>query len=654
MTWFDAVPSFLAALALVFLPGLVLARALGARGITWLAVSAPLSATLIGVGAIVTQMVHVRWTPLALVLLALAVSAGAWFIRYFVELRRSTDRAPLWVRSPNATIAGLLGGLVLAAIILGWRMTRIFIAPGNISQTYDNVFHLNAVRFILDTGNGSSLHLASLDSSGSGAFYPAVWHDLVSLVVQLSGSSIPVGLNAVNLVLGAFVWTISAMFLATRVLGSRPAVYLVTGALAGAFSAFPYLLLEFGVLYPNFLAITLLPVAIALIADVLRVSTVSHPGWLRGGILLLAILPGVALSHPSIVIVLGAFAIPVIAFWMYKQCRAFLNRDLAIRWLAASAVATVGYWFILNFIWDKFRPSEKASFWPPRQTIAQALGEGLANAPLGSPISWTITLLTLAGIYGVLRNRKHLWLLGLLIIGIGLFVVVSGFEKGELRSSITGVFYNDSYRLAALLPVVGIVVAVYGTIWIFDLVCTKIRISPEFRNQKRWIAVMITGTLAVFGLSVLAQDNTVDNAVDRARSIYSLTPNARLLSTDEAALIARADKTIPADATVLVNPATGASLVYALEDRRVLLPAVSSTPSPQESILIDHLSELARNPDVCAAIKSLNSYYVLDFGNEQINDLHKPFPTSEQLSTTLGLTLIDHEGPARLYRVDGC
>ncbi|MDD0858805.1 hypothetical protein NHF46_15765 [Arthrobacter alpinus] len=353
---------------------------------------------------------------------------------------------------PKATVAGLLGGLGFGAIILGWRMTRIFITPENISQTYDNVFHLNAVRFILDTGNGSSLRLATLDPSGPGSFYPAVWHDLVSLVVQLSGSSIPVGLNAVNLVLGAVVWTISVMYLATRVLGSRPAVYLVTGSLAGAFSAFPYLLLGFGVLYPNFLAITLLPVAVALLTDVLRVSTVSHPGWLRGGILLLVILPGVTLSHPNIAMAFAVFAIPIIAIWLYKQVRACLNHDLAIRWLAASLVATAGYLLALQFAWEKFRPSKEASSWAPRQTIAQALGEGLANAPLGSPYRGRLHCLpslvytdcyAVANIFGCLDSCS---------LGLGYLLSYPASKKGNfgrplpVSSTMTATGWPHYYR----------------------------------------------------------------------------------------------------------------------------------------------------------------------------------------------------------------
>ncbi|MHA7305437.1 DUF6541 family protein [Arthrobacter sp. TMN-49] len=653
MNWFDTVPTLLVAAALIFLPGAILARALGARGITWLALSAPLTMSLIGSGAIFAQSANIRWTPIVLLIVTMVVAGAALGIRYLVEIKHRKDAVSLWVRPPNATVAGLIGGLTIAAAVLGWRLTRVFISPENISQTYDNVFHLNAVRYILDTGNASSMQLASLDPLATGSFYPAVWHGLVSLVAQLAGSTIPVSLNASNIIIGSLVWTISSMYLTTRVLGSRPAVYLMTGALAGAFSAFPYLLLGFGVLYPNFLAIALLPVAIGLVADVLRVTRVGHPGTLRGLILLIALLPGLTLSHPSIAIVLGAFALPLIAYWFYMRLRAAHVHELAWPWLMASVAAIVAYSFILKFVWDKFRPSEKASFWLPTQTIAQALGEAVANAPMRGPISWVVVCLTVIGLYALVRSQKQVWLVGTLAVGTFLYVVVSGFEEGALRTSLTGVFYNDSYRLAALLPVIGIAVAVFGTIWLFDLACLKLQ-ANQVGHPRRWVSALTVGSLAAAGLGVMAQDNSVDSAVERARSGYSISPEAPLLSTNEAALIARVHQTIPADATVIANPATGASLVYALGSRHVLLPAVSSSPTPQEMVILRHLSEMERDPKVCDAITSLNSFYLLDFGSQQINEMDKPFPTSEQLAQTTGLTLLDQEGHAKLYRIDGC
>lgn len=653
MTWFDTVPTLVAAAAIIFIPGAVLARTLGARGITWLAMSAPLTMSLIGVGAIVAQLLHVRWNPLVLAVLTIAVSALCWGARHLVEIRRRPAHGPLWVRPSNATIAGLLGGLAVAVGVIGFRLTRIFIHPGNISQTYDNVFHLNAVRYILDTGKASSLSFGSLGNDGATSFYPGAWHDLVALVVQITGAPLPVGVNAVNMVLAAAVWTVSSMYLATRALGSRPAVYLVTGVLAGAFSAFPYLLLDFGVLYPNFLAITLLPVLIGLIADVLKASVDGQPGAIRAVALTVFALPGIALSHPSIAMVAGAFALPVIVFWLYRQLRAFLAGTLKWHWLLVSIAAGVGFYLVLNYVWDKFRPSAKASFWPPVQTAAQALGQAVANAPMGRPVSLMVLGLTVIGIYALVRSKRHLWLLGALGVGIFFFVVVSGFAKTPLRSSLTGVFYNDSYRLAALLPVVGLPVAVFGAVWLFDLVCSALKLSPA-AGHRRWLAVLAVGTVASLALGYFAQDNSVKSAELSARSSYASSPQSPLLSSDEAALIARTAKTIPAAATVIVNPTTGASLVYALQNRHVILPAVGSKLSPADQTVVKHLTDLATDPAVCAAVKSLDSYYVLDFGSKQINGMRNPFPTSKALSDTPGLTLLDQQGPAKLYRIDGC
>ncbi|ALE06651.1 hypothetical protein AL755_16245 [Arthrobacter sp. ERGS1:01] len=653
MTWLETFPTLVVAAAIVFIPGAILARVIGARGITWLALSAPLTITLVGVGAIAAQIIHVRWTLPALLLVTVGASAVTWAVRYLVEIRRTRESSPLWVRPPLPVWLGLLGGLAVAVVVIGHRLKTIFIHPGNISQTYDNVFHLNAVRFILDSGNGSSLYLGNLGTSGAKSFYPGAWHDLVALVVQASGSSIPVGVNAVNIILAAAVWTISAMYLATRVLGSRPAVYLVTGVLAGAFSAFPYLLMDFGVLYPNFLAITLLPVMMGLIADVLRLSKGRNPGAVRAAVLMVFALPGVALSHPSIAIVLGAFALPAIALWIYRQLRSCLARTLSWYWLFVSVAAGIVFYLVLKYVWLTFRPSAKASFWPPIQTVPQALGEAISNAPMGRPLSWVVATLTVVGIYALVRNGRHLWLLGMLAAGVYLFVVVSGFKAGEQRSSLTGVFYNDSYRLAALLPAAGLAVCVFGTIWLFDLLCSRLKLTPAL-GRKPWMAVMAGGTVAALAVGFLAQDDSIRTTVAHARSAYSISANAPLLSTDEAALIARTDRTIPADATVIVSPATGASLVYALENRRVILPAVGSTLTPDDQMVVKHLTQLATNPAVCSAVRALDSYFVLDFGSKQINGMRNPFPTSAQLAETPGLTLIDQQGPAKLYRIDGC
>ncbi|MGO4384597.1 DUF6541 family protein [Specibacter sp. RAF43] len=654
MTWLQTVPALLAAALIIFVPGAVLARCLGVRGIAWLGLAAPLSISLVGVGAMAAQLIHVRWSLPVVALVTILGSAVAWGLRYLLIIRRSpAPRGPLWVRPRPAVAAGLVAGVVLGAGLIGARFAQIFMRPENLSQTYDNVFHLNAVRFILDTGNGSSLFLGNLEGGGTRSFYPGVWHDVVALVVQTADVPIPVGVNCVNIVLGALVWTVSAMYLATRALGARPAVFLMTGALAGAFAAFPYLLMDFGVLYPNFLAVTLLPAFIALVADVLALSTRSHPGTILGLVLLVLAAPGLALSHPSVVIVLGAFALPLAAFWLYRQTKARLAGTVAWPPFITSVLAFVGYLLLLDLVWTRVRPTEKASFWPPTQTVAQALGQAIANAPQGLPTSLVILGLTVLGTYAVVQTRRHLWLLGAFAVSVFLFIAATGFGQGPQRSFFTGVFYNDSFRLAAMLPVVALPLAVYGTVWLFDVIVARLpQVSPG--RNRQWIAVATAGTLACLAIATAGQDSSVAAMVARAQLQYAASPTANLLSTDERALILRADRKIPANATVIVNPLTGAALVYALADRKVILPAAGSTPSPDDRILTHHLTELGSDAAVCAAVKRLDSYYLLDFGARQINKMNMEFPSSQALAATPGLTLLDREGPAKLYRIDAC
>ncbi|WP_104109347.1 DUF6541 family protein [Arthrobacter sp. N199823] len=653
MTWLQIFPTLVSAMLIVFLPGAILARCLGARGMTWLGVSAPLSVTLIGVGAITAQMAHVRWSLLALVLVtALAALAGLG-IRYWLVIRKSDADRPLWNLPARPMVGALLLGIGFGATVVAWRFTRMFIAPENISQSYDNVFHLSALRLILDSGNGSSRFLGSLQANGPASFYPAAWHDLVALVIQTSNASIPVGINSVNIVIGALVWTVSGMYLATRIAGVRPSVVLVSGALTGAFGAFPYLLVDFGVLYPNYLAIAILPAVVALGSDALGLSFGSRPHPWLAWILLAVATPGLALAHPSVFLALAAYAIPLLLFWLVKQCSRKYRQEIGWAQYIGSVVVVLVYLPLLHTVWGELRPSEAASFWPPTQTIAQALGEALTSAPLRHPISWVILGLTVVGLLAITKDRKKVWFLGIFTVGIMFYVVASGFAEEELRSFITGVFYNDSFRLAAMLPVAALPLTVLGAVWLFDSLSDRI---PNSLRESRvgWIGILTFGTLAALALGVAAQDNSVDAAQESGSRTYSLTPNSPLLSTDEAKLISRSDDTIPAGATVIGNPATGASLVYALANRNVILPAVSSPRSDDDKTVTEMLGQIMSNPAVCESVERLNAFYVLDFGLKAINKMVIPFPTSEELAANPGLTLIDQEGQARLYRIDAC
>lgn len=651
MTWLETVPTFLAAALIIFVPGAVLAWALGARGLAWLASAAPLTVSLVAVGAIAAAIVHVTWNPAVLAIVVLGSSAAAWGVRKLVTRRRGGGPAVVSSRPRLAVVLAGLGGITFGAAAICLRLTQTFIAPENISQTYDNVHHLSAVRAILESGNGSALEVGGLIHNGLSGLYPYAWHDLVALTVQLSNATPPVAVNAVNIVIGALVWTFGCLFLASRVAGVRPAVLLLAGALAGGFGAFPVLALGWGVLYPNFLAIALLPAFVGLVAEVLGLSRAPrmHPGL--GVALLVMGAPGLGLAHPNIVMALGAVTIPLLIFWLL---RLWASKEVPGRARFAAMLAVAVYVVVFVVAWDRIRPSAAGSHWPPTLTIPVAAREALATSPLQVPLSWPVLILTVLGIVALCLEWRRLWALGAFLVTGTFFVVVASFPPEALRNSITGVFFNDSNRLASLLPVMALPLMVAGAVLVFDLARKLIREGA--RGGARLEAVVAcVGVLAALAVGMSAQNHALKSTVALTSEYYASTPQSWLLSSDEAALLKRAPEHIPAGATVIGHPANGGSLIYALEGFDTIMPSLSSPQTPEIKTIFANLPDIADNPAVCDAIRTLNAYYILDFGSgRQVSDMRMTIPSTEDLAVTPGLVLLDQEGPAKLYRIDAC
>lgn len=664
MTWLQTIPTIFVAALIVFVPGALLGRCLGARGLVWVATAAPLTVSLVSVGAIAVEKLHLVWSaaPLLGITILVCIVAVAVRLPRILRGRREAQRRPPWKRPGGPLVVAIAAGFAVPALILFIRFSKIFISPENISQTYDNVFHLNAIRFILNTGNGSSLSLGALDPSVTSSFYPAAWHDLAALVVGVTGVPIPVGVNALNMVLGALVWTTSSMYLANRLLGSRPAVFLATGALAAGFNAFPYLLVEFGVLYPNFLAVALLPVFMALGADMLQLSVPPRPHPGRAGILMAAGLPGLALSHPSVLMALGIFALAPLLTWLVLALRNAITGRISWRWaLGGAAALTMVYALTLTYLWGVIRPSKAASSWKPFQTVPQAIGEALTNGILGRPMPWLAAVLMLVGAYAVFRQRRGYWVLGAYSISAFLFVVVSAFEQNDLRNFFTGVWYNDSYRLAAMLPVFALPLAVMGAVWLVDLVLESNLGRPVKKNPgaipafvRSRKAGQIFGAAAWIALIVLAQGFAVATAQGTARATYDLTAHSQLLTVDEHAILMRLGEHVPDDGVIIDNAASGSALAYALADRKVLMPAVGTSPSVDDSIVLGYLPSLGKDSAICDAVKRLGSYYILDFGAQEVNGMVHVFPSSKSLAALPGLKLLDQAGSAKLYQITTC
>lgn len=681
MPWVTFVPVLLLAAVIFLGPGLLVMRAAGVRGLPLFAASGPTTVTIASAVAVAAPYAGVAYGMIPVAVSALILMVTALVLRYVLAMRgivfgaqprksfenRAESNAgtePVLTSAQEwARRGAIVAAFAIPAVIITVRFARIIGAPSNISQTYDNIFHLNAIGHILITGSGSSLTLGNL-TTASAAFYPAAWHDLIVLVASTASVSVPEAISAGNIVIAAVMWPLGMMYLISRISSGHVLPMLLTGALAAGFSSFPYLMIDFGVLYPNLLAIAILPVALALTIDLLGLNPTKRrivPVLCQG----MLILPGLALAHPSFVVALLGMALPLLLTKLVRLTAGFRRGESTGRQLIGFTILTAGFIPLVFIVWDMAGQSLTASRWQPYQTVSQAIGEVLGAGPQGRHVSLVMFVMLVAGLVASIARRKLVWALGMAIVAAGLFIVASALPASDMRHFLTGVWYNDSFRLAAMLPVVLLPLAVLGGESILRGVAaaaTRHRLGETASRMLRLprataldkiapAAVLLVGVIAI---AVGAQFGAVGKEQVFASANYRTGPNAPLVSTDERALLDRLPSHVPAGAMVYGDPWSGASLTEGLALRRSVSPHVVGRRTPEELVIMSRMDEAGVNPAVCPAVKKLNVQFALIFDDHEVHGGAHRNTAMDQAESAPGLKLIDQQGPARLYQVTGC
>lgn len=652
MSWFQIVPTLACALALAVVPGGLLAFAAGARTYYLLGLAAPLSISIIALSGILASVIPVSFGPIPIVVVTVVTCVAAALIRLL--LRRAV--APPAERggwSSKQWIATAVA-MILAGSLIGARFVQIIGRPDNFSQTYDNIFHMSAIRYITDTGVGSSLSMGTL-GTGPDVFYPAAWHNYVALIQTFTGVSIPAAITASSLIIGAFIWPASCLFLAAVAFGPRTLILLGTAVVSTGFSSFPYLMINFGVLYPYLLALALLPVPIGLLCELFGVGVKRMQTDRRvAGLFVAALIPGIGLSHPSVLlfVLLMALCLSPLPF-IRRMLGPVTGKQRLLTAAAMLGVLIISTYAVMS-IWNVARPSRGNSFWPPFQTEAQAVGEIMTLAPMGAPAAWLMMALVLVGVYSAFRYRLQRWTLVPLLLGSFLYIVVTAFPNGNLRYFITGVWYNDSYRLAALLPIALLPVMIAGWRTISSAFERKLLQVSAPEPQRIKPSLVGINVIAVVLLAAASQGEAVRYAVSFASGNYGISEKSRLISADEAALLKRVPELVPESATVVGNPFTGASLVYALADRSTPSPHVGNGQNRKAQVLINHLDEMLANPEVCPVVNDVGPVFALGFGGGEIHGGDHPFAGIDNMSPATGFELVAQEGDAVLWEAVGC
>lgn len=661
MSWVATLPIILACAALLFAPGFAVSTALGLRGLPAWAGAPVITVALASPTAMLAAKLGAPWSVIPLLAVVVVLSAIFWLLRKAMNNRSGYETAPWTFKFVWGNLGQLVGFAAGAAIIAN-QLRRVFGSPLNISQTFDNIFHLNAVRYMLDTGNASSLMIGQMTNPGATPeFYPAAWHGMVALLVQLTGTPLSAAANMFNLVIAALVWVLGCMFLVRTVVGPKPWVIGFSALLSASFTAFPLLLLDFGVLYPNFLAIALLPFSLGAVAVFFGLA--AKPAWhplARYAIAPLAAI-GVALSHPNGGMTLVALAIPVVLvsyirrYWVLGLWK---SRRIEA---AAATIALVLAAFLVDKIWQMLRPPASASTWEPFNRPSASVGEILTNSAMHRPMALIVSVLMMVGIYAAFRTRRHFWVLGCFAVTAYLYLVVSSFNLGEFRTLITGVWYNDSYRLAAILPVSALPLAAVGFGFLWDKVSELApkqpiiaRIRQAVKPQTGTVLGAAAGVLAIVLLTIGMQGFTMTYQISSAAGNYRESPKAPLVSTDELTLINKLGVLVPPNDVIATSPWTGASMAFALGDRFTTSKHTFDTTSPDIQIINDYLRDAETNPEVCPAVKRTGVRFALDFGTQEVHNGRHLYPGLDDLADSPAFELVAQVGDAKLFKLNAC
>ncbi|MEV4774287.1 DUF6541 family protein [Microbacterium sp. LWH12-1.2] len=647
--WLAHAGLFALALLVLFVPGLLIGVALRLRGFVLCAAAPAVSVGLLALLAIVFPFLGLRWGHLSVAITLLVVATLVYGVSLAVG--RSRWRA-LPRRRGRARLGLLAGGLVVGSGLNAARLMTYVGVPDAISQTNDAVFHLNALRWVAETGSASSLDLSGL--IGGTTFYPAAWHAVTSLVA-LDNSQIPIAANIVALAIAAVMWPLGVALLARVISGGEATVTALAAALSAGLMAFPQLMFEWGVLYPYALSLAVVPVAVALTITSVRAWMGARPAErLRvsagpGAAALLAI-AATTLAQPSSVLVWGALVMPWFTGTVLLRRRHDAGR--ARLW---SIVALVVGWGAVAVVWAALAYLAGPVLWRSYRGVLGAAVDVLLNSHSLLPPALGMSALLLVGIVAAARDRRLRWLI-VAWAGISVLYIVSvGTDLPVIKRVLTGPWYGDSFRLASIVPIVVVPLAAIGLAALIRLISTSMGRHALLRPAPLTIVAMaVTAIIGAVGV-VLAPVILLRVAADTdEQSRYAL--NARsYLSADERALLAELPDLVDEDALLIANPSTGAAFAYVLSERDIVPRTWSPPQSTAWDVISSSLRDAGDDPAVCPALAAYGEPgYVLDFGIGGTGPGEYLMPGMTDFDGHSGFEEVAREGDASLWRITAC
>ncbi|GAA3536539.1 hypothetical protein GCM10022222_20330 [Amycolatopsis ultiminotia] len=612
-------------LAVLAVPGGLIGRAAGLRGWTLAGLAPLLSYAVTGLAGPWLAKAGLPYNVLTTAVCTVLVAALAYGARRLLIARGwltegAEEPQNRWTRREHWAVAACV------VVATGLSIAVVLSARGGttaVFQRWDTVFHANGIRYIAETGDGSLTGMGTINWYPDGSFYPNGYHLVGALVYQISGTSVPVTLNAITMpVAGLFALSMVAMI---RQLGGRAVYAGCTALVAAAATTGAYESVSSGLL-PYALAIVLTPLAVVALQRFLL-----RPG-VDTGLILAFTADGLLTAHSSALFGAVLFALPLALQRWYRSLRRLPLDGVPD---GRSAGRVIGG-DLLRMV-----PVMVASVLLAAPEIFGAIGFTAGSYPYygwNSDLSVPVSLKLLATFQQVL-NRPQIWLTVLLLIGVltfrrlgrmrwvslsalglsAFFVLVASFGYLPWVVSLSRPWWNDRYRLMALAAIPLCLLAGHGMAELQRWIARRVRNGAWARSRPQVLARLGMGTAVV----VVAATAVLTGGFYRSANatavsyLYYNGPEGEVtppVSADEiAAIMHLGTMGIPPREKVLNDRLDGTAWMYALSGVHPVAGHYDGggRVAPDALYLAVHFRDYDTDPQVRAAIRRLDVHHVL-------------------------------------------
>lgn len=535
--------AFLIALAVLYLPGCIIWNNRFDNPAATAAAAPPTSIFAYVLVGILCSKLHIAISAISIFTFTVLLSIG---ISLFFLIVSKTRKSNPSIAKPNGQdFLPLLICIGTGFVFAYWFFSHSLADWSHLTQSEDNIRHYAYIRSLLNSTDWSTLNVSmygigvsqSLNPylSQTGGFYPLGWHIPSAITCALASTSIGIGTNVVNFALIGISLPLGSYYLISQVFPNESKLRVATGAIVSlVLPASPWVLLAVWPLFPNLATMCLVPAAAALFIDATTDSNKYRLTKVAGFLLCCG---GLSITQPNGIFVCAVFLIPYTVWICPKHgCDTKLANRIGIKKasLIVGSIAALS----ISLIWIAIYklPSFQgvvSYYWSPISTIWQSMADCLFIAYPIQPASVFMALLCAAGLLQLLRKKQY-WPVISCLLAIVLYVVAAGFGDNVIKHVLTGFWYTDPYRVAAMLAFCSIPVAYSG----FTLLLKTLKaIANRFDMVSKSYFVNIAAVIIIF--IVFALPSFAIRGVTEITTPYStMTANMRgFTRVDEGAIL---------------------------------------------------------------------------------------------------------------------